>query len=643
MVAQKGSDYWQKRFQAVEDQANRTARQTVQAITPAFDQAQSQIEKEINAWYARFAKNNEISMQEAKRLLNTKELKEFKWDVESYIKYGRENAIDQAWMKELENASARYHISRLEALRIRTQNAAEQAFGNELDQIDQMAARLYTDDYYRTAYEIQRGLGIGFEVGQIDDRKLKNVLSKPWTADKMTFSDRVWKSKTQLIDSLQTELTQMCILGKDPQGAIDRIAKRMDVSKGQAGRLVMTEAAYFSSAAQKDCFNDLDVEKYEIVATLDSRTSEICQQMDGKVFDMKDFQIGVTAPPFHVWCRSCTCPWFEDFTETETRMARDADGKSYRVPGSMKYDDWKQCFVDKTKDPADFLKTVTVDDILKVGESLPSLSELLSECKTTSDVSSATQKYFRNKEGCRIQTVDFGKCEFNASKELAQKLDELDDEFHSGLKRVRVKYMSDSIGGMSTPTKESFQRFVDTGDPSVLEFDMDLNETFLKSKKAILNDFKVQHRSQYGGVASGAWIGEESATISTLVHEYGHTICPGKANEVYQSITGDFNPSYMPFRRMYNTYMRDLRDKQREIMRIRDQFAGKPDGLRLGIEAAKDAQAEYDAMCISNYSTSAVGEFIAEAFCDAVLNSNPKPASVKVHETIVKLYGKGDK
>lgn len=370
--------YWQKRFEMLEDARNKTAKQTVQSVTPAFDKAQAQIDKEINAWYARFAKNNQISLQEAKKLLNTKELKEFKWDVQEYIKYGRQNALDQKWMKELENASARFHISRLEALKIRTQNAAEQAFGNELDEIDQMAARVYMDDYYHTAYEIQKGLGIGWDVSQIDQRKLDNILSKPWTTDKMTFSDRIWKSKTQLIDSLHTEMTQMCVLGKAPDQAINAIARRMNVSKGQAGRLIMTEAAYFGSAAQKDCFNDLDVEKYEIVATLDNRTSEVCQQMDGKVFDMKDFQAGVTAPPFHVWCRSCTAPWFED-NDDGTRAARGADGKTYQVPASMKYDDWKEYFVDKTKDPADWLKVATVGDIVKANEELLALRKSIKD------------------------------------------------------------------------------------------------------------------------------------------------------------------------------------------------------------------------------------------------------------------------
>ena len=110
----------------------------------------------------------------------------------------------------------------------------------------------------------------------------------------------------------------------------------------------MTEESYFSSAAQRDCFNELDVEQYEIVATLDSHTSDICRSLDGKHFPMKDFQAGVTAPPFHVYCRSTTVPYFdEDFGDIGERAARDEEtGKTYYIPDDMNYEEWKQAFVD---------------------------------------------------------------------------------------------------------------------------------------------------------------------------------------------------------------------------------------------------------------------------------------------------------
>ena len=86
----------------------------------------------------------------------------------------------------------------------------------------------------------------------------------------------------------------------------------MDASRKQAGRLVMTESAAISSRAHQDCFRELGVEEFEVVETLDGITCSFCQEMDGKHFPMQDFRIGETAPPFHPYCRGCTCPYFEE-------------------------------------------------------------------------------------------------------------------------------------------------------------------------------------------------------------------------------------------------------------------------------------------------------------------------------------------
>lgn len=349
-MAKRNSVYWKDRFGILEEASNKYGLECFKKIEPAFDKAQREIEKEINSWYGRFAKNNQITIEEARRLLNTKELKEFKWDVREYIKYGHENDMNQLWMKELENASARVHVSRLEALKIRTQQAAEVAFGNELDEVDKMARKVYTEDYYHSIFEVQKGFNIGWEIGQVDDRKLDKLIRKPWTLDDNTFSDRIWDQKNQLVNEVHQQLTRTCLLGKSPDDAIKAISKKFQVSKNQAGRLVMTEQAYFHAIAQKDAFNELEVEEYEIVATLDSHTSQICQDWDGQHLPMSEYRPGDTAPPFHPWCRSVTVPYFED-NFTGERAARGEDGRTYYVPDNMTYKDWKNSMVDgDTKD-----------------------------------------------------------------------------------------------------------------------------------------------------------------------------------------------------------------------------------------------------------------------------------------------------
>ena len=377
-MARKQNKYWKDRFETIEAASNAYGQDVYRQIEPAFNKAQREIQSAIDTWYTRVAVNNQVSLSEAKKLLSAKELSEFKWDVKEFIKYGEENALDPIWMKELENASARYHISRLEAMKIQTQQSMEKAFGNELDDIDSMARRIYTDDYYQSAYEIQKGLNVGWDVSKVDTRKLEKLISKPWAADGKNFSDRIWQSKTSMVNELHNELVRTCIMGKSPDEAIRHMTKFVDKkfknAKMQAGRLVMTEQAFFASAAQKDCFNELDVEEFEIVATLDSHTSEICQDMDGQHFPMKDFQPGVTAPPFHVWCRSTTVPFFDDEWSNGERAARGEDGKTYYVPESMKYKDWKQSFVDGGSKGG--LKVVNPGDTIESKESIQELSKL---------------------------------------------------------------------------------------------------------------------------------------------------------------------------------------------------------------------------------------------------------------------------
>lgn len=344
----QNSEYWKLRFEQLEAAQNGQGAAAVAEIERQYKEAQKQIEGQIARWYQRFADNNGISLAEARQYLKGAALKEFKWDVQDYIKYGQDNALMGGWMKELENASAKYHISKLEALKIQTQQSLEVMFSKQLGTVTGAMGDMFESGYYHTAYELQKGFNIGWDVAGLDQSQIEKVLAKPWAVDGKNFSERIWGNKQKLISEVHGELTQNIMLGADPQKAIDSLAKKMKTSRYNAGRLIMTEEAYFSSAAQKDCFEELGVEQFEIVATLDSHTSDICRSLDGKHFPMKDYQPGVTAPPFHVFCRSTTVPYFdEDLGDIGERAARDEEtGKTYYIPDDMNYQDWKETFVD---------------------------------------------------------------------------------------------------------------------------------------------------------------------------------------------------------------------------------------------------------------------------------------------------------
>jgi len=336
----RSNEYWLRRFESVEQALLAKGESYSVVLGREFAAAQRRVENELAGWFNRLAANNDVSLTEARRLLSANELAEFKWTVQDYIRFGRENAIDGRWIRQLENASARVHISRLEALQLDMRQQVEELTWRRLSGRNALMRDIYQEGFARTAFEVQRGHNVGWRVGMPDQTQIDRIVSKPWTLDGQTFSQRLWGQQANLGSKLQTELTQALMRGDAPGEAIKNIAGAFGKTKNQAGRLVMTESAFFSSVAQGDCFNSLDVEKFEIVATLDGDTSDICIKLDGTVEPMTVYQPGVTSPPFHWWCRSTTVPHFGD--NYGERAARNADGKTYYVPSNTTFEQWRE-------------------------------------------------------------------------------------------------------------------------------------------------------------------------------------------------------------------------------------------------------------------------------------------------------------
>ena len=340
----RNENYWANRIKIAQDNTlDRIYDEYVANIEKQYDRAIRDIEKDILAWYQRFADNNELSFADAQKLLKTDELEEFKWTVQEYIEKGKENGISADWAKELENASSRVHISRLESLKYQLRAHAEELTQGRIKNTTEASELAFTEGYYHTAFEFQKEIGVGFSLQSIDRVKLEKILNKPWTIDNQTFTARCWTDKARLVEAVNQELTRMVATGAAPKKAIESIAKQFGTSKSNASKLIMTESAYFATASQGECYKDLGVDDYEVIGTLDSHTCSFCGEMDGKVFPVNKMQAGSTAPPFHPWCRCTTAPYYKNMAGVGKRFARDIEtGKAYYLPSDTTYEQWKK-------------------------------------------------------------------------------------------------------------------------------------------------------------------------------------------------------------------------------------------------------------------------------------------------------------
>lgn len=343
----QNSEYWEKRFILLNEMLLQKGENYFKSAQKSYADVMENIEKDINDFYMKFAHENNITFQQAKQILTTSERQAFQMKLEEYIKYGSKNGLSKEWMKKLKNASTVHRITRLQALQYQFRQQIEKLEAIKEYGLTNTLKDIYKEGYYRTAYEIQRASGIGSAFSRIDERKIEKVLAKPWAADGKNFSERIWgQDRTQLLYQLENRFSQGMIRGESPQKIIKDIQKALHSSEYATRRLVMTESAFFASASRKETYDKLEVKQYKILAVLDTKTSTICRDMDGKVFDVKDYQPGLNANPFHANCRTTTAPYFNDeFTQQQERSARDKDGKTYYVPANMTYKEWYNKYI----------------------------------------------------------------------------------------------------------------------------------------------------------------------------------------------------------------------------------------------------------------------------------------------------------
>ena len=347
---EKNREYWQKRFSILNEHLLNRGDNYEKEVQQHYTCTVQEIQKEIEAFYQRFAVKNGISYSEAKKILNSEQRAAFQMTLKEYIKRGKENGADPKWIKKLENASTVYRMTRLKSLQLQIQQKMELLAASKQSEMKELFEGIYTDGYHQSIYEIQKGLGYGCSFSILDDRLINLALAKSYDADGSNFSQKIWKDRDYLVHTLDIEFTHMIIRGSSPDKLITSLVKKFNTSKKNVGTLVLTESAFLSSVAKKDCFQELGVAEYENIETLDGSTCEDCREMDGTHFPLSEFEPWTTAAPFHHRCRGTQAPYFNDeFTLNEKRTARAKDGKKYAVPSSMKYKEWKEKYVDAIK------------------------------------------------------------------------------------------------------------------------------------------------------------------------------------------------------------------------------------------------------------------------------------------------------
>ena len=333
------TEYWQKREAYKLKKGLKDLKKIEKDLVKEYKKAMDNIGKEISNFFYKYADDNNLSYKDAQKLLNGKEFKEFKHDLKTYMKLIEETG-DEELLLELNTLAMKSRISRLEEMFYQCGKYINEVYESTNKRLQIAYSSTIKDNYYQTIYDIHKAIGVGASFSYIDNDMIKEILAFPWSG--RHYSSRLWSNRTKLKNAMVEELTQMLIQGKGVKETSKALSKRLDADLKNCIRLIQTEHSYFMGEATAKAYNELEVDKYQFLATLDDRTSEICQNLDGKVFDLKDRVVGVNASPMHPRCRSCEIPYIEG--SYSTRFARDSKGKRIEIPSSMTYKEWAKIY-----------------------------------------------------------------------------------------------------------------------------------------------------------------------------------------------------------------------------------------------------------------------------------------------------------
>jgi len=301
----KIDEYWTERALQQEQNAQIVADRYMAQIGQSLADYKHQLVSEIEKFYARYAVDNKMTHAEAKQYLTDKERREFKHVT---LERFREMVLNPDTPTPLLDAlSYRHRISRKEALLAEIERLTAELYGKPEGIHDKVTEAL-SDVYIKGKIHQAKNLahfGI-IEKPILGVDAVKHKMASNWSGK--TFSTNVWGHDAAVYKSISDTINK----GLTGGWSIDRMARalseRTGVAYHRADTLVRTETTFYNNLATLDTIKELGGDHYEIVAVLDSRTSEICRLENHEVHSVKEYEPGRTAPPFHVRCRSTIRP-----------------------------------------------------------------------------------------------------------------------------------------------------------------------------------------------------------------------------------------------------------------------------------------------------------------------------------------------
>lgn len=299
--------YWKDRFSFIESLPDRTEREMLNHLKTLYQNSTLEINKEVEAFYGRYAKDNNLTLSEVKQRLNPKELESAKKEIAKYYSEidrlartpsGKVSVkLLRKYKDELRLQSAKAYMSRLEDLKMRIRNSLIKMGVEETNEIHKSLLDVAEYGYTKSAYELGQYMGFS---NAISSNEFENIVNERWLGE--NYSDRVWKNKRMLEESLEKTFLQGVVRGQNPRKIAESMQKDMGGAYYRCERIARTETIHSYNESTFQSYKNQNVTRYQFVCGLDERTCPDCGALDGKDFALSEKIEGLTFPVIHPNC-----------------------------------------------------------------------------------------------------------------------------------------------------------------------------------------------------------------------------------------------------------------------------------------------------------------------------------------------------
>lgn len=313
MVTNK--DYWRDRELDHMAKAKISDAQLAKLIASNQKAVMKDIEKQIEAFYGRYASTEGITMNEARKRVSKLDIEDYAAKAKRYVKgaHSSDEFIKAQSFTDLANEEMRIYnvtmkVNRLEllksniALELAAMTSDEERF--MLEELTKGAR----EEYARQAGIL--GHSLNYTEKSVADIVNSSFLNATW-------SDRLWSNQQALKSELNTLLNKGIVQGKGPRELARELRKKFGASIADSERLMITELARVQGDVFMDSASQLEIEEYEYIA--EPGACKVCAPLDGKIIKIDEAEPGYNMYPMHPHCR-CSSALVSDRAKWEAEM-----------------------------------------------------------------------------------------------------------------------------------------------------------------------------------------------------------------------------------------------------------------------------------------------------------------------------------